>query len=258
MSGKESPQSVIDSYRKRQKLMPFLVGGLAVLLVTVGIIILIIWLTGSGGPGISLFATKTPTPTNTATPTPVTPTSTTTNTPTETLTPTITETPTPSGPQEYTIQENDNCWEIAQKFQVDFGVLLAINNFGGGCPINPGDKILIPAPGQELPTETPIPTDLVRGTKLDYTVKLGDTLDTIATKFLTTRENIMRDNKITDPNQLFAGQVLKVTYGLVTLTPTPSVTNTPAPTLAVTTAPTSAASATLGVATLRPTATATK
>ena len=258
MSGKESPQSVIDSYRKRQKLTPFLVGGLAVLLVAVGIIILVVWLTSPGGPGFSLFATKTPTATNTATPTPVTPTSTPTITYTETLTPTVTETPTPSGPQEYTIQANDNCWEIAEKFKVDFQVLLAINNFGGGCPINPGDKILIPAPGQELPTETPIPTDLVRGTKLEYTVKLGDTLDTIAARFLTTRENIIRDNKLTDPNKLLAGQVLKVTYGLVTLTPTPSMTNTAAPTLAVTTAPTSAASATLGVATLRPTASATK
>lgn len=250
MSGKDSPQSVIDSYRKRQKLMPFLVGGLAVFLLTVGVIILIVWFTGPGGPGISLFATKTPTPTQTATPTPVTPTSTATITPTETLTPTITETPTPSGPQEYTVQENDNCWEIAQKFKVDFGVLLAINNFGGGCPINPGDKILIPAPGQELPTETPIPTDLVRGTKLEYTVKMGDTLDTIAVRFLTTKDAILRDNKITDPNKLFAGQVLKITYGLVTLTPTASLTNTAAPTLAITTAPASGATSTQAVATL--------
>jgi len=255
MSGKDSPQSVIDSYHKRQKLMPFLVGGLAVLLVAVGIIILVVWLTGSGGDGFSLFATKTPTPTSTATPTPVTPTLTPSITPTASNTPTITTTATASGPQEYTVQENDNCWEIAQKFSVDFEVLLAINNFGGACPINPGDKILIPAPGQELPTETPLPADFTRGTKIEYTVRLGDTLDTIAAKFLTTREKIIADNKITDANTLVAGQVLKITYGLVTLTPTASQTSTAAPTRAVTTGPTSGATATQGVATLPPTKT---
>lgn len=257
MSGKESPQSVIDSFQKRQKMMPFLVGGLAVILLTVGIIILVVWLT-SGGHGFSLFATRTPTPTNTATPTPVTPTLTASITPTETQTPTASQSPTASGPQEYTVQENDNCWEIATKFSVDFEVLLAINNFGNGCPINPGDKILIPAPGQELPTETPLPSDFPRGTKLDYTVKLGDSLDSIAAKFLTTREKIMSDNKITKPNELQAGQVLKIVYGLVTLTPTASQTSTAAPTRAVTTAPTSAASATMGVATLAATPTPKK
>ena len=95
MSGKDSPQKVIESYRKRQQMTPYLVGGLAVLLVAVGVIILVVWFSGPNHPAIALFASKTPTPTNTATNTPtasLTPTA--TNTPTASLTPTATNTPT--------------------------------------------------------------------------------------------------------------------------------------------------------------------
>ena len=48
MREKNSPQNVIDSYKKKQKMMPFLVGGLAVLLLVVGIIILVVWLSAPG------------------------------------------------------------------------------------------------------------------------------------------------------------------------------------------------------------------
>ena len=232
MTDKESPQSVIDAYKKRQKMMPILIRGLAILLVVVGVIILVVWFTGSDGPKISLFASATPTATNTATPTPVTPTMTPTFTSTVTNTPTMTNTPTPSGPFEYTIQENDNCWGISQQFEVDLVVLLALNNFGSGCPINPGDKILIPAPGQELPTETPIPTDLPRGTEITYIVKSGDTLDVIASRFNSTVEDILLQNELEDANQIFAGQELIVRVYLVT----PTVTTAPTSTSAATSA----------------------
>ncbi|HEX2981852.1 MAG TPA: hypothetical protein VHO48_16450, partial [Anaerolineaceae bacterium] len=88
MSEKNSAQNIIQSYRKRQQMGPFLIGGLAVVLAIVGIIILVVWFTGQGqAGGLSLFASKTPTPTSTNTPTPVTPTATVTMTPTITVTP---------------------------------------------------------------------------------------------------------------------------------------------------------------------------
>lgn len=229
MTEKNSPQSVIDAYKRRQQMMPFLVWGIAAVLVVIGIIMLVVWLVGPNGPQISLFATKTPTPTNTVTPSPTVPSATPTETATITLTPTETITPTASGPQEYTVLENDNCWEISQKFKVDFEVLLAINNFAGQCPIKPGDKILIPAPNQTLPTDTPIPADMTRGKKIDYVIKLGDTLDIIAAKFNTTKEAIIKENKITDPNQLFAGQTLVIPVNIATPTRTTAPTSTPQP-----------------------------
>jgi LysM repeat protein len=239
MVGKDSPQNLIDNYRKRQQRMPYLIGGLAVLLVIVGIIILIVWFAGGkGGAKFSLFATKTPTPTQTSTATPVTPTATFTITPTETLTLAATVTVTPNGPFEYTVKEGDSCWQIAKTFNVDADVLLAINNFAPGkCPIVPGQKILVPAPGQTLPTETPLPTNIARGTKINYVVKTGDTLASIASRFNSTVEAIMLLNKITDANKLVAGQTLIIQVNLVTPTTTLAPTSTSRPGSATTAVP---------------------
>jgi len=236
MAGKSSPQNVIDSYRRRQQMMPFVVGGFAVLLVAIGIIILVVWFTGPNRPAIALFTSPTPTATVTLTETPVPPTITPSITPTETLIPTETLTPTPSGPYEYEVQENDNCWDIAVKFEVDLDVLLALNNFGNQCPINPGDRILIPAPDQQLPTETPIPDNLARGTKLEYYIKTGETLAMIAIKFNSTVEEIIRETNVyyrannipllEDQNKVNAGQLIIVPVNIVTQTPTRGPTST--------------------------------
>ncbi len=241
MARKDSPQSVIDSYRKRQQMMPFVVGGLAVLLVAVGIIILVVWFTGPNRPALALFASATPTSTSTSTPTPVTPTATETTTPTVTLTPTATITSTPTGPFEYEVQAGDVCWDLANtKFKVDLDVLLALNNFAPGtCPIKPGDKILIPTENQQLPTETSIPTDLAKGSKINYIVKSGETMDAIAARFNSTIDEIIKAtndynkknslDQLTDKNTIFAGQTLVIPVNIVTATPTMAPTSTKAP-----------------------------
>jgi LysM repeat protein len=230
----KDPQEFIESYRKKQQWMPFVLGGIAVILVVAGIVVLVMSMSGSGG--ISLFATKTPTPTITYTPTPITPTATLTLTPTVTDTPEPTVTLTPSGPFEYTVLENDSCWDIAIKYEVDINVLLALNNFGSGCPIKPGDKILIPAPNQKLPTETPLPTNIARGTKIEYVLKSGDSLDMVAAKFNSTIEAILKENKIAeaDANKIYAGEKIIVPVNLVTATPTLAPTSTSAAAVAAT------------------------
>jgi len=82
--------------------------------------------------------------------------------PHHTETPTITPTFTPSAPFEYVVQEDDNCQTIAEKFDADVEVMLYLNNLDSRCIINVGATILIPAPGQELPTATPLPTDIAQ------------------------------------------------------------------------------------------------
>lgn len=234
MRGKDSPQNVIDSYHRRQRMTPFLVGGLAVLLVVIGIVILVVWFTGPNRPAIALFASPTPTATSTFTPTPTVPTSTPTMTATETLTPTVTVTETPSGPFEYTVKENDTCWDIAVNFKVDVMVLLALNNFAPNtCPITDGQKILIPSPDQALPTATPLPDNMAAGTRIDYVVQLGDSLGTIAAKFNTTIAAIIaiKDNNLKDEAAvLYAGQTLIVPVNMVTPVPTRAATATVTPT----------------------------
>jgi LysM repeat protein len=231
MHDKNSPQSVIDSYKKKQKMMPFLVGGLAILLLVVGIIILVVWLSAPGRLIGKMVATDTPTPTATFTPTPTTPTPTPTATSTATDTPTVTFTATPSGPLEYTVVENDTCWGLLIKFEIQLEALMALNpTLGTACILNPGDILYIQQKGMvvELPTETPIPTGLPRGTRIQYTVRTGDTLQGIASRFNSTIEAIMAiaSNGITDPQSIEAGKVILVPVNLVTPTPTRTITVT--------------------------------
>ncbi len=238
MSEKDKPQNVIEAYRKRQQTAqkaPLILGIAAVLLI-IGAAIIIFWLLSDNPPTISLFASATPTPTVTATPTATstqTPTSTNTSTPTET--PTETLTPTPSGPFIYEVVQGDNLFDIAQRFKVDLYVLIAINNLDPNNPIiDIGDKLTIPAPDTELPTETPLPENIRPGTKIEYYVKPGETLAIIAERFLSTIESIVKENNLDNPNDIFAGQKLIIVVRLVTPVPT----STPAPATATSGAPT--------------------
>jgi len=245
MSDKESAQNVIEAYRKKQQAArraPLIIG-LAALFLIVGAAILIFWLLGSGMPAISLpfLATDTPTPTITLTPTATaTKTSTPTITPTETASPTITLTPTHSGPFIYQVEEGDNLWSIAVKFNVDLLVLITVNNLDPANPtIQVGDKLTIPGTDTQLPSPTPLPTDIRRGTKIEYRVQLGDSLLFIATQFNSTIEAIKEENEIENENEIFVGQILIIPVNLVTPVPTATSTFTPGPgTPSVTPAPT--------------------
>lgn len=235
MSDKENPQNVIESYRKRQQAAqraPILIGIAAGLLV-VGAAVLIFWLLGPDRPAISLFATETPTPTATYTPTNTpTVTATATNTPTETTTPTVTVTPTAEGPFVYTVVEGDNLFDIAQRFEVDLFVLIAINNLDPANPIiDIGDQLTIPGPDTQLPTATPVPANLRSGTLVGHFVQSGETLAIIAELYNSTIDAIVEENELENPNDIFVGQLLQVPVNLVTPVPTatetPEVTETP-------------------------------
>lgn len=250
MSDKESPQNIIQAHRKRQQMgqkAPMIIMIVAAVLLVAGAAFIIF----SVLPGKPLFAPKvtdTPTPTSTFTLTPV-PTS--TNTPTATLTPlptdtpTPTETPTPSGPFEYTVQEGDNLGTIATKFNTEVPIILALNPQidSKTLIIRIGDKILIPAPDTQLPTATPLPTGLAAGTLIQYTVVSGDNLEAIAARFNSTVDAIMKvkDNKLTNANDIYVGQLLLIPVNIATPIPTATVgtvyptanvpTNTPKPTV---------------------------
>ncbi|HKJ39294.1 MAG TPA: CAP domain-containing protein [Anaerolineales bacterium] len=227
---KPNTANVINSYRKRRMARgPLLVYG-AIALAVIGIIVIIISFTRSGNSPLGgLFATDTPTATLTSTPTS---TSTPTITATITETPTITFTPTPSEDYPYTLIEGDTLQGVAEKFSLgDDGVLLLLEK-------NPiivenegfyyvGQTIIIPKPGTLLSTTTPIPVDLPRGTRIDYSVLPGDTLAGIAAKFNSLEEDIILANGIEDANALQVGQALEIPVNLVTPTATLPPTSTP-------------------------------
>jgi LysM repeat protein len=230
MSEKESAQDVIDAYRKRQqtaKRAPLIIG-IAVALIAAGVVFVIYWFLGDNRPSISLFPTDTPTPSSTPTATATgTATTTPTITPTITNTPTITLTPTASGPFVYQVEEGDNLWAIAEKFVVDLLAVITLNNLDPANPaIQVGDKLTIPGPDTQLPTATPLPSDLPRGTKIEYQIQLGDSILAIALKFNSTVDSIKEENEIENENEIYVGQVITVRANLVTPVPT----DTPEPT----------------------------
>jgi len=236
-----SSSKVINAYRKRRKPeRPNIIVIAAGLFILAGVILLIAWLAGPSKPISTFFATETPTPTLTFTPTN---TSTPTETPTATETPTITPTPTFSTNFNYTVQQGDYLALIVEKYNLgDDGVawILLLNPFGGtdtqGFPIGvdpatqnivPGHVLLLPAPGASLPTSTPIPADLPRGTKISYNVRAGDTLAGIAAIFNSTEAAIIEENNIADPNAIQVGQLLVIPVNMVTPTATRPPTSTP-------------------------------
>lgn len=229
---------VISSYRKRRQAQgTYLYYGAAALIILGLIALLVMWLTGPSKPLDAIFATDTPTPTITPSPT-NSPTA--TMTPTETMTPTVTFTSTPSSPFDYVVQEGDYLAVISEKQGLgDDGValILLLNPFSAeGVDysidpatqvVYPGQKILLPNPGMPLPTATPVPADLPRGTKVDYYVQAGDTLALIASKFNSTTDEIVKANNLEDVNTIFVGQKLVIPVNMVTATATRPPTSTP-------------------------------
>lgn len=236
------PSQLISNYRKRQQAGPFIIWGGVVLLIVVGLIMIVVWLTSGGGPKFTftLFATDTPTPTITPSPTN---TFTPTNTPTETPTPTVTFTPTPSAPFKYVVEEGDYLSTIVEKFNLGengIQLILLLNPYNpeNGTGIDPttliisvGQELLLPYPGMPLPSATPIPSDLPRGTKINYTIQPGETLASIAAKFNSTIDDILAENNIEDANAIQAYEIIVVRVNLVTPTITPNPTITPGATV---------------------------
>ncbi len=212
----ESVADVIQAYRRRrERLVPLLLGGLAVVLLVVGGFMIVLWLTGDNPPALPGFlASDTPTPTQTVTPRPAT------MTPTVTDTVPPSDTPTPSGPLTYIVEEGDNLWSIATEFGVDIEILMWVNDIAIANEIYVGQELIIPEEGTELPTVTPLPATLLPGQKIIYRVRPGDTLESIAAQFNSTAEAIAEENGIEDPNAIGIGQELIVPVNIATPTAT--------------------------------------
>ncbi|MEX1071051.1 MAG: LysM peptidoglycan-binding domain-containing protein [Anaerolineales bacterium] len=200
----------------RGSILLYVLGGLSLLLVAAGLYVTTTWVS-AGGPG-ALFPSDTPTPTLTFTPS---------------TTPTITSTPTPTpfpatataaAPFPYTVELGDTISSIAEKFDVDFIIIMILNGLNNDSVLFVGQQLIIPDPNMAIPTPTTLPDGLPRGFEIEYLVLSGDTLASIAAEFLSTEDAIITANDILDPNQLFVGQLLIVPINLITITPGPSPT----------------------------------
>jgi LysM repeat protein len=130
-------------------------------------------------------------------------------TPTIPLTPTVEEVivPTISKPSTYVLQENENPYCIARRFNVDIGELLSINVLTTESQPTVGTSLKIPLtnhPWSSGPIALlPHPTQ--------YTVRNGDTLTGIACLFGdVSPEAIIFVNKLTEPVTLQGGSIINI------------------------------------------------
>ncbi len=176
-------------------------------------------------PTITPIPSDTPVPTASDTPAPVTPTGTATTAPSPS--PAATEAvPTPSEPaaQTYTVEAGDTLFDIAARFGVSVEELTAANGMTDARVIRPGQVLVIPVPGATSRPASAAPTAQT------YTVKAGETLSEIASRFGVTVGAISDANGISNPALIRPGQVLIIPVPgttPTTATPTPTPTWTP-------------------------------
>lgn len=205
--------------RKKRSFVPFFI----FLLIIAGLVLIWLWLTDAG---LTLSFTSTQEPTEIQVPTSTLPpgTATFTQIPTETPTPSETPTPTASAPFLYMVESGDSLVTIAEKFDVDYLIIMVLNGLTDDTILYVGDELMIPNPAMEFPAPTDIPPNLPRGRNIEYFVMPGDSIKIIAEKFLSTIEAILEENDIENPNEIFPGQILLIPVNLVTPTfgPTPT------------------------------------
>src|SRR5690606_31509676 len=105
----------------------------------------------------------------------------------------------PTGGTTYTVKAGDTLYSIAKKYNVTVAALAKANNITNYNLIRVGQVLVIPG------TTPPAPPP---ATTVKYTVKAGDTLYSIASKYNTTVAAIASANKITNINLISVGQVL--------------------------------------------------
>lgn len=215
----KSPYKLVTRGRGRGgrgNLFAYGLRALALIMVLGGAWLTVGWFRNGGIGGI--FPSDTPTPTITLTPS-LTPTI--TETPTETPIP---NTPTASAPFIYQVQRDDTISSIADKFGVEYIIIMILNGLDNSSVLQVGQELIIPDPNMEFPEPTPLPENLRRGDEIQYLVLPGDSLAIIAEKFLSTVDDILSTNDLDDANNIFVGQLLTVRVRLITPTPGPSPT----------------------------------
>ena len=125
-------------------------------------------------------------------------------------------------PNTYTVKSGDRLSTIAQRNRTTTEAIRALNNLPGDT-VRAGQVLRLPVAAPSAATLVPAST-----TGVTHTVKSGEVLGEIATKYGLKQGEIAAANGIADPGRLRAGQVLKIP-GKVAATVPPAVVAEDAP-----------------------------
>ena len=102
----------------------------------------------------------------------------------------------------YTIQSGDTLSSIARRYNTTVDELVRLNNIQNPNRIYAGETLLIPTKNNSISSGSDDKNNTI------YIVRKGDTLTSIAKKFNTTVNNIVKNNNIINPNLIYPGQRL--------------------------------------------------
>lgn len=99
----------------------------------------------------------------------------------------------------YTVVSGDTLSGIAAKFGTSWQTLQSMNGLADPNKIYPGQVLKVPGGAAPTPPST-----------TTYTVKSGDTLSGIASRYGTSWQHLAEINGLSNPNLIYPGQVLKI------------------------------------------------
>ena len=101
----------------------------------------------------------------------------------------------------YIVKKGDTLWNIAKVYDTTVSQIVRINNIKNPNYIYAGQRIIIPTQSQ-----------LIYNKKnyVLYKIRYGDTLYSISRRYNTSIANIVRLNRIQNPNLIYAGEIIKI------------------------------------------------
>ena len=124
------------------------------------------------------------------------------------------------GPITYTVRRGDTLWAIARRFGTTVSALAAENGIQNPSLIYPGQVLRVGA------ASSGAAVDRSSVSAATYTVRQGDTLWSIATRFDTTVSSIAAENGIQNPSLIYPGQVLQISAGQASAASSGAITYT--------------------------------
>ncbi len=117
----------------------------------------------------------------------------------------------PPGGMDYMIQPGDTLLEIAQRYNVDWEHVAAINGFNEASLLQIGDRIRIPGAGDLAPgIGGPVSAVSLPESYIEYVVRSGDTLSGIAARYGLSWQEVAAINGMGEFSVLNLGEVVRI------------------------------------------------
>lgn len=107
----------------------------------------------------------------------------------------------------YTVKSGDTLSGIASRYGMTVNALVTLNGIKNANLIYPGQSLRVADSGQGSNVSQKATTTITTGS---YTVRYGDTLSAIASRYGTSTSALASINDISNPNWIYPGQVLKL------------------------------------------------